>query len=59
MMDLHFLYVLGYVMLSILGSVVSPFFFGAHILDIALQNPILQVRAEVFVGSRCVVRQGT
>ena len=41
-LDVSFLYSLGYLVLSVLGTLVNPFFFGIHILDIALQNPILQ-----------------
>ena len=42
-MDVANLYQFLYVLLSILGTCVSPYFFSAHLLDIALQNAILQV----------------
>ena len=44
MTDMTCIYQFIYVALSILGTFVSPYFFSAHLLDIALQNAILQAR---------------
>ncbi len=38
------IYLVMYLLLSILGLVVSPYFYCAHLLDIAWRNDLLRVR---------------
>ena len=49
--DMASLYQFAYVIVSLLGTLFSPYFFSAHLLHIALQNPILQVCASGIVAS--------